>query len=492
MLRQFISFAFLLIAAATCSADLLRALSFEEGSPAFLALFNPAVGTLEASLAIRYLYVQAIARYEVAAACNGKALSFFGTRDPISQHLCTPVNRALIRAYTLYRINRDQFPIEAAPFGSYLRSINLSPDDNSKNIFSPSGWANFVANRANRYLSNDGWNSQGDTSIPSPLRNAYGDTTGFIPTNKAETPADELPRPLRWQPLVQKSASTGGFKAQVFSTPQLGRVKPLALTPRGVARRKTRAPFSKPDNHNIVGQDLQLMRRQLDDFLSLSQGLTVKQRFLARWWENKRISLLSFLPFYAKKLQLSEWQETFIELAQRIAMHDSIIVAWKEKRKHNAVRPTTMIKRFFSGKTIRVFISEKDGSGKIPGEYYQPLFPVQSHPEYPSGSALLCTTALDALKQALMRTTNGSIPPYELRAGPGMFGFPHKKQIMVSYSSLSDAAKECGQSRLWAGVHFPPSIEEGEEVAKGIGISAYKHVAELVAGIVPQFCTRCL
>lgn len=492
MFSRLFFFAFLIAAATATSDSLLRYLSLSEGSPAFKHLFNPAVANLGASLGIRFLYLKALARYEIAAACDNTALSFFGTKDPISAPLCTPVNRAVIRVYTLYRINREQFPVEAVPFGSYLRRIGLTPDDDSDDTSTPSGWANFAANRANRYLSNDGWNSQGDLSLPEALRNRYSDTTGFYPANKPSTPADELPRPLRWQPLTQKSGFTGGFRSQVFDTPQLGSAKTLALTSSEVARRDTPAPYQRPDSRSLVGTDLRLMIGLITEFLETSRELTVMQRFLARWWENKRISLLSYLPFYTKKLGLTEWQETYIELAQLIAMHDSIVVAWKEKLKHNAVRPTTMIKRFFTGVKIRVFISEKDGVGEILGENYEPLVPVQAHPEYPSGSAFLCTSGLEALEQALREIIRGSIPPYVLRVRPGLFGFPHNESFVVRYSTLSEGAMDCGQSRLWAGVHFPPSVRAGEEAAKGIGTAAYRQMSDLISGIVPRYCPRCL
>lgn len=483
---------FLLFALTAAQNDTLSNLSLSEGSPAFKALFNPAVAGLEASLAIRFLYIQAIANYEIEAACHPAALSFFGTKDSILQELCSPVNCAVIRAYILFRINRQQYPVEAGRYGDYLKSIGLLPNDNSNDRTTPSGWANFVAERANNYLSNDGWNSQGDTSLPAALRNRYADTTNFVPANGAETPANNLPRALRWQPLMEESGSTGGFKAQVFNTPHLGLAKTLALTSTSVSGRNARPPYHEPDRNVLTLQDFLSMQHLLRNFFKLSRELTVQQRFLARWWENKRVSLLSFLPFYKRALHLSDWQETYIQLAQLIAMHDSVLVSWKEKRKHNSVRPTTMIKKFHGKRRIRVFISEDEGAGFILGNSYKPLFPVQSHPEYPSGSALLCTSALDALEAALGDIVGGSIPPYRMTATPGMFGFPHQQSIAVQYNSLREGAKECGQSRLWGGVHFPPSVQAAEELSRGIGLIAYKHVANLVNGTIPQNCKRCI
>lgn len=482
----------LLLFAATFNAQTLEQLSFDEGQPAFNAIFNPTVGGLEASLAIRYLYIQAIARYEIAAACQPVALSFFGTKDPITGDLCTPLNRAIIRAYTLFRIYLQQFPTEALPFGEYLRSIGLFPMDSSADMSTTSGFANFLADRANEYLSTDGWNSQGNVSLPVALRKRYTDTTGFVPANKAETPVDLLPMPLRWQPLEEASGSTGGFKSQVFNTPQLGTATPLVITRGQVMNRRAASPYSDPDRPELSPADRALMLRQLQAFFRLSRGLTIEQRFLARWWENKRISLGSFLPFYSNRLGLSEWQETFIQLAQFIAQHDSIVVAWKEKVRINAVRPTTMIHKFFSGQLINVFISEENGAGRIPGVAYKPLLPVQSHAEFPSGSAMLCTTGLDALQTALDDVANISIPPYEVRFPARAFGFPHREEIFVRFETLRRGAEICGLSRLWGGVHFPPSVDAGERLSIGIGRRAYKQVAALVAGEVPQSCSRCL
>lgn len=485
-------FAALLCALAAGQGNIIAKLSLEDGSPAFMALFNPAVAGLEASLGIRFLYIQAIARYEIAAACHPVALSFFGVKDSISPRLCTPTNRAIIRALVLFGINSQQFPIEAGPYGAYLRSIGLSPDSNSNNRGTANGFANFIADRANQYLSNDGWNSQGDTSIPAALRRMYADTTGFVPANKAGTPPDKLPKPLRWQPLEVATGSTGGFRSQTFNTPQLGSAKPLVLSRTAVSGRNSPAPYEEPDRRPLIRKDFLLIQRLLRGFFKTSRDLTVEQRFLARWWENKRISLLSFLPFYKKLLNLDDFQETYIQLAQLLAMHDSIIVGWKEKLKHNAVRPTTAIATFFGNRRIRVFISEQDGDGFILGKDYKPLIPVQAHPEYPSGSALLCTTGLDVLEFALESIISGPIPPYRMTFAPGSFGFPHQQPITVQLNSLRQGAEQCGEARLWAGVHFPPSITAGEELSKGIGLIAFRHVSSLINGTVPRNCIRCL
>lgn len=439
------------------------------------------------------MYVQAVARYELAAACHPTALSFFGTKDPIPSTFCNPVPRAVILAHLIYRINAEQFPIEAAPFGEYLAAQGLTPFSDSTDVSSTSGWANNIAERANKYFSSDGWNSMGNLDLPRSLRKRYGDTSGYVPTNNAEIPVEALPMPLRWQPLIEDSGATGGYKAQIFTVPHLGSAKPLALSKAAVSRRTMMPPYQQPNSLRFLNpSDNRMMEMMLRGFLKQSSELTAKQRFLARWWENKGASLNSFLPFYVKELGLSSFEQDYIRLAQMIAEHDSLIVGWREKRRHDLVRPTTMIQRYYRGRKIKVFISEDVGVKEINGEDYRPLTQVQAHPEFPSGSALLCSTGLQTLYLALKAIVGVTgLPPYQLSASKGMFGFPDKETIDVRFRSLREAAKSCGNSRLWAGVHFPPSIEAGDKLAKGIGTMAFKQVEALVSGQVPKSCTRC-
>lgn len=474
-------------------SSLLRRLDLSDGSPAFKALFPPSASLLEAPLAIRFLFVQTVARYELAAACHPTALSFFGTKDSIQSSFCKPTPRAVILAYLIHRINSEQFPVEAAPFGAYLAAQGLTPFSDSTDVSSTCGWANNIAKRANKYFSSDGWNSQGDPGLPSFLRKRYGDTSGYLPQNKAETPANALPMPLRWQPLIEDSGATGGYKAQIFTVPHLGSAKPLVLSKAAISNRTAKSLYLQPNSpRSLTPTDNRKMQLQLQEFLKLSSGLTAKQRFLARWWENKRVSLGSFLPFYSRKLGLSSFEEDYIRLAQGIAQHDSLIVGWHEKTRNDLVRPITMIQRYFSGRKIMVFVSEDVGVREINGEDYEPFIPVQAHSEFPSGSALLCSVGLESLELAL-RTIAGdkALPPYQLKASKGTFGFPHKETINVRFGTLTEAANNCGDARLWAGVHFPPSIDAGNKLAAGIGHMAFEQVQALVSGQVPRSCTRC-
>lgn len=464
-------------------------LSFKEGTPSFSALFNPAVGGLEASLSIRFLYIDAIARYEAHAACNETALSFLGKNFKFRGARCSSNDIATLRAVIQAKVLEVQYPVEAKPLLDYLRSLHIVVDDN-KNMNSLSGNAMRIAKYLNMYLSNDGWHSQGDPLLPASLRKAYFDTTGFEPANKAEVPPSKLPRPLLWQPLQESSGSTGGFKYQVFNTPQLGSAKPLVITRANIEARTAPDPYQHPDVEGMsIGDQIEI-ENQVYDFLKTARDLTVRQRFLAKWWENKRISLGSMLPYYEKKLNLSDFEAAYINLSMLMAQHDSLIVAWKEKLRVNAVRPETVVRRMFAGKPIKVFVSESVGVQTIYGQDFKPFISTQAHPEFPSGSALICTTGVDALDTAL-KDLRGKVPRYTRTFKRHEFGFQNKVPIKVSYDYLRQASEECGVSRLYAGVHFKPSVVEGEILSEGIGKAAYDHVRDLVHGRIPKVCARC-
>lgn len=164
---------------------------------ASIALFPPSISGFEAPFPVRSTLTLYLARYEIGAACHPNALSFFGVKDPIPSRFCEPLPQEIIRSYINYRINAQQFPREAEPYGRFLAEQGLRPYNETTDTSTELGWANVIANRANAYLSNDGWNSLGELTRDNFLR-PYFDQTGYTPVNLAGLPLGKLRRPLRW------------------------------------------------------------------------------------------------------------------------------------------------------------------------------------------------------------------------------------------------------------------------------------------------------
>ncbi|CDF40781.1 PAP2-like haloperoxidase [Chondrus crispus] len=463
-------------------------------------LFPVDVVSMETPIAIRYVLVFTIPFYEVFAACDSKALGFLGKRNVILPHLCEPLSIAKTTAFLMSRLYRSQFPLEGRNLEAFLIRQGLDPTSDSTDPTTEIGIANAMAVDLVAYLETDGWNSLGDLSRDH-FRQQYSDYTGFKPQNHAELDVSrlrrplrwQLRRPLRWQPLKQEADRRGRFTSQVHVVPHIGRAKPLVLSREEFLSRTSESPYASADRKKTIGaKDKRTMRRLLREVLKLNRDLTKEQIAQAHWWDNKFLSLGSFITFYQGVYGFNNADAAVLGLGEVMAQHDSVMLAWKEKLRHDLVRPPTMLRRLFEGKKIRAFKSLDEGVGLVRAEEWEPIVPIQPHSEYPSASALICQASLDHLHAALTNfiKVNGTIAAYETDIVPFLRS-PLTENVKVKYETLQAAALTCGKSRLYAGVHFSPSVDVGFKLGQGIGAVAQKHIQDLWEGRIPENCERC-
>lgn len=71
--------------------------------------------------------------------------------------------------------------------------------------------------------------------------------------------------------------------------------------------------------------------------------------------------------------------------------HDAVVHTWREKRKWDLVRPTTVIQRW-GGEELLTFNGDREAAGAevIAARDFQAWQRVMPHSEYPSASACLC------------------------------------------------------------------------------------------------------
>lgn len=460
-------------------------------------LFTADVFRFQTPLVIRYVTFFALALYEPIAACHPSALSFFGVRDQIGPNFCSPLPQIKIFHYIFHRLVAQEFPDQAPSIAAFLRENGLTPDSLSTDTSTEIGWANHVAERAAKYFRSDGWNSLGDRNRHD-FRQPYADFTGYTPANLAQQPVSALVKPLRWQPLVQPVGRTGEFRAQVHVIPHVGEAKPLALTKDDLDDRVSESPYNNPNGRDSLGKaDRELMESLIRKYFRTSRLLTVQQRFEAALWENKLLSLGGFIPFYRTIFdEITDFENAWWFMGEMIAQYDAVIVAWREKRRNDLVRPTTIIRRLWEGRIVSAFVNTDVGVKRVRAEEFEPLLPTQPHSEYPSASATICTASLENLRAAFNDKfgDNFTEPAFVLPVIPGVFRILPDEGVRFDlvYETLEEAAKGCGLSRLYGGVHFGPSVREGLRLGRGIGRKAYLQMASLVSGAVPENCDRCL
>lgn len=442
---------------------------------------------LETPIAVRVAHVVSATMWHVVAACDKKALSFLGTKDAINPRLCAPRKRPVVMAHILHRVIGAEHAEQAANLQALFMALGVDVMETSGKISTPAGWARKQAARLVRHLTSDGWNSLGNAGRQD-FRQPFGDASSYAPVNDPFRTPETLKKPLRWTPLIGPTSSLGRFSAQVHVTPHIGVTgKPIAMAPKKLFGRQADSPYESPDrNGNMTRQDFKKIKSGIDTVLRISRNLTVKKAFFAQWWDNKLFSASLFALYYGGLVSPERGLAYYRSaLADGIAQHDALLLAWKEKRRHDLVRPTTMIRRVYKNARGRTIVRQEGVVKNVKLSQWESFVPVMPHSEFPSASAMLCSATMEQiqffLKDSLKKGSR--IPPFAIRR-PGV-------PFVIRFNSLEAAARNCGQSRLWAGVHFPPSVDAGFKLAKGIGKAAYQHVKDLSEGRIPEYCDRC-
>ena len=343
-----------------------------------------------------------------------------------------------------------------------LLDYGLDPDDTRTDATRAVGIGNVAGAGALQGRLYDGMNQTGN----------YQDTTGYVPVNSAFVLRD----PSRWQPGLRLQG-TGVYTVQHFVTPQLANTAPVVeFDPRAL-----RIPV--PSASNVENWDAYI--DQADAVLAISANLTDEQKMMAELFDNKVVSLgLSYIHL-GRALDLSPADMArgyFVKLA---AAFDSSIVIWQEKARYDAVRPFSAIRHIYGDELVTAWAGPGAGRAQIPASDWTSYLPEADHPEYPSGSTCGCYATAQALRRftgtdALDWTV--SYPAGTSRIEPGV---TPATDLSLHIETWTDFASNCGQSRVWGGVHFAAAVEASEAICSRFGDLAYDYYTTLMDGSAP-------
>ncbi|KAG2019918.1 hypothetical protein CC2G_005312 [Coprinopsis cinerea AmutBmut pab1-1] len=134
------------------------------------------------------------------------------------------------------------------------------------------------------------------------------------------------------------------------------------------------------------------------------------------------------------------------------ALANAAIVSTHTKNKYNAWRPITAL--HYPGVFLKSGNSLRDPS-------WEPLFPNPGHQDYLSGHAVFGGSAVEVLRNHL--GSDELDPPVTLTSH---VMFNNVGPISRTFTSLSQAAKENGDSRVFVGVHFQFASDEGTKAGE--------------------------
>jgi hypothetical protein len=384
----------------------------------------------------------------------------------------TQANKNIAILYASYRVLNSLLPRHAEDWRQMIRDAGLDPDDDRRDLSSPVGIGNRAGAAVVAAREHDGMNQLGDERGRTSSRAAYADYLGYRPVNTAY----ELRDPSRWQPLVVTDGS-GVFRVQQFVTPQLRVTRPYS--------------YDDPDRFRVPPPRKSMLRgrhgsaeyrAQADQVLAASAALDDRQKMTAELFDNK-ITGLGFAALFASQshgLSLDEF--VHYDFLTNLAAFDTAIAVWNEKHRYDAVRPISAIRHIYGDRPVRAWGGPGRGTiDDLPASRWTSYIQTADHPEYPSGSASFCAAHAQASRRFLGSDSLGWTVPTPKGSSRIEPGITPARDITLGWATWTDFARDCGSSRLWAGVHFRAAIDAGSELGRHIGDVAYAFVRRHIA-----------
>jgi hypothetical protein len=435
-------------------------------------MIQKTVGHGDASIILHNTVVLGTAWFDAIAPYHPTAVGVYSSlgRRPAAEST-TNRQRNIALLYASYRALLSTLPQHASTWQNMLRSVGLNPDDAHQDTTTPIGIGNTAGVKVVTAREHDGMNLLGDEGGREYHRAPYADYVGYKPVN---TPYD-IVDPSRWQPNV-RTMGNGLFSAQQFVTPHAGLAQAYSYA--NVSHFRVPAPKASDFRRNPAGY-----KRQVDEVISASANLTDYQKLIAEFYDHKFDSLAGSSVFALQDRELGYNETIQYEFLLQVAAFDGMIAAWKEKKRHDAVRPFTAIRKIYGDQQITAWGGPRKGTvSDITGNEWRSYLNTADHPEYPSGSGCFCGAHAEASRRFLGSDELGFSKVIPKGASLQEPGFTPRQDTELKIATWTEFEQQCKMSRFWGGVHFRPATEAGANLCRPIGIRAYNYVKALIAG----------
>ena len=395
------------------------------------------------------------------------ALNAITKSDPVprvAQKYHTSEARALCMIHAVNKLIPDLEPLSKDIISGWLDDLGLDSsimtDADATKLASdgnpsPRVIGSLVAAEVISDMQIDGWNYKGTKTADGEDCTAncrpFTDTYGYAPKNNPW----KVSNSTAWQPLIE-SNDIGFFFAQEHVTPHIGfHAKPVVLTREELNERK----LSPPDYDYEI--EVQAAIEHTVDLAS-DPYKTEMVKFL----DNKINLAGGLMKRLRAAYNLSLEAQVFYHYGYASAEHDVVLLSWKEKIRHDRIRPTSLVQAL--GDTeIQSF------AGTHKAKDWVPLIRVMPHSEYPSGSGCICIAAAQYIDEFLLDQYghDSMSTTWEFEdIGP------------VTFDSLTEVAHTCGESRLWGGMHFSKSVPDSYTLCDGVGKRGYTDLMKPLLG----------
>ena len=393
----------------------------------------------------RQMAISMTAVYDAWAAYDDKAVGtrLGGTlRRPASER--TQANKEEAIAYAIHGAMLYAFPQPElqARIHAAMKKMGYDPANDSRDVTTPAGIGNTVADALIEHYKNDGANQSGD--IAGGDGKPYSDWTGY----KCVNTADDCNDPAHWQPKWFTLPSGERF-APGGLTPHWGKVKTIALE-RGDQFRPGPPP----------GLDDPRLKAEVDECIRYNASLTPMQKAIVEFMRDGPRSTgqsghwLRFAADLSRRDHYDLDQDAKLFFSVAAICHDTFVACWEAKYVYDSPRPQALVKYYYKGKMIPGWKGYGKGVGMIPAEEwknYSPYYFVcPPFPSYPSGHSTVSAGASTILK---------------LFSGDDYFGFcaprvpgaithePMDEVVLLELPTFSGTAELAGISRVMGGYH---------------------------------------
>lgn len=220
--------------------------------------------------------------------------------------------------------------------------------------------------------------------------------------------------------------------------------------------------------------------------LAASANLTESQKLKSELFDNK-ITSLGFSAVFAEASQgLSLLEFIQLDLLTNMAAFDAGIVVWKEKRRFDAVRPFSAISYIYGDQYVEAWGGPGLGTVNLPASEWKSYLEEADHPEYPSASTCFCEAHAQSARRYLGTDALGF--PVSFPAGSSRFepGLTPASDTTLVFETWTDFADDCGQSRVWSGVHFQAAVDASADLCGVFGDQAFDYLQSLIDGSAPE------
>jgi hypothetical protein len=418
------------------------------------------------TVAARALAIVHTAIYDAWAAYDPLAVGTrlgAGLRQPEAERTQTNKDKAI--SYAAYTALMDLFPARQSVFTDkmQLRYGEAFATDTS----TPATIGFTAAQAVLDFRHTDGANQA----------NGYADTSGYTPVNTW----NQILSPDHWQPLCVPLPPPGATDCpaqQKFATPHWRSVTPFALTSAAQFR-----PDHGPAVTVLKGKPSDAFRKEVDQQLRFSAGLTDTHKVVAEYWEDPPGSETPaghwnlFAQWVSRRDHHSLDEDAKVFFALNNALSDAAITAWDAKRQWNSVRPITAVRWLKKGQLVQAWGGPFQGTKTIRGEDWLPYqrdnFVTPSFPEYLSGHSTFSAAAAALLKAAIGSDYFGmsvTIPAGSSKIEPGAVP---AKPVTLSWKSFYEAADQAGISREYGGIHFNDGDFEARQAGEDVGLQVW-------------------